>query len=170
MELYLETFDVSEMIEDTVHTIRPLVDKNANTLNVHCGENLGSMHADLMKVRQLLFNLLSNACKFTEHGHIHLSAIRQHVSLQKAEKDKLVFKISDTGIGMTKEEVGRLFQAFTQADVSTTRKFGGTGLGLAVSRQFCQMMGGTIQVQSEHGKGTTFTIFLPATVTEPKRD
>ncbi len=171
MELYLETFDVSEMLEDTVLTIRPLVGKNTNTLDVHYGENLGSMHADLTKVRQMLFNLLSNACKFTEHGHIHLSATRERqVFQQETESDGLVFKVSDTGIGMTKEEVGRLFQAFTQADISTTRKFGGTGLGLAVSKQFCQMMGGTIQVQSEHGKGTTFTIFFPAIVTEPIQD
>ncbi len=171
MELYLETFDVSEMLEDTVLTIRPLVGKNTNTLDVHYGENLGSMHADLTKVRQMLFNLLSNACKFTEHGHIHLSATRERqVFQQETESDGLVFKVSDTGIGMTKEEVGRLFQAFTQADISTTRKFGGTGLGLVVSKQFCQMMGGTIQVQSEHGIGTTFTIFFPAIVTEPIRD
>ncbi len=162
MGLDLETFDVEHLIEDVVNTVLPLVEKNANILEILCGRNLGLMRADPTKVRQGLFNLLSNAAKFTEGGTIQLEVKRETF----AHQDWLTFQVSDTGIGIKTEEIDRLFHAFTQADVSTTRKYGGTGLGLAITKVFCEMMGGYIQVDSEPGVGSTFTIRLPAEVVE----
>jgi signal transduction histidine kinase len=118
------------------------------------------MHSDLTKVRQMLFNLLSNACKFTENGTIKLEASRQDGA--NGQDDTMVFRISDSGIGMTPEQITQLFEAFTQAEASTTRRYGGTGLGLAITRHFCELMGGEVQVESEPGVGSTFTIQLPA--------
>ena len=164
MDLYLETVEVKPLIEDVVAVVAPLVDKKANKLSVNLGPNLGSIHADVTKVRQSLFNLLSNASKFTERGTITLDVYR---SWQQGS-EIFHFIVSDTGIGMNKEQLGRMFQAFTQADASTTRKFGGTGLGLVISRNFCQMMGGDITVESEEGKGTKFTIVLPVVVVDPQ--
>ncbi|MDQ3813029.1 MAG: ATP-binding protein, partial [Armatimonadota bacterium] len=160
MELFLETFDVARTLDDVVSTIEPLVEKNANTLQVQVADDAGEMHADLTKVRQSLFNLLSNASKFTEKGTITLSVAR----VKTKEKDGIEFRVSDTGIGMTPEQLDKLFQTFTQADASTMRKYGGTGLGLAITRRFCRMMGGDVTVESEYGQGTTFTIRLPAQV------
>jgi signal transduction histidine kinase len=166
MELYLETFYVPKMVNDVASVIHPLAEKNANSLEVHCDINLGYMHVDMVKVRQTLFNLLSNACKFTERGTITLSVARSHAD----GVDWVNFKVSDTGIGITPEQMSKLFQPFSQADSSTTRKYGGTGLGLAVSRNFCRMMGGNITVESEEGKGSTFTCTLPAEITTPKAE
>jgi signal transduction histidine kinase/CheY-like chemotaxis protein len=162
MELYLETFSVPDMIRDVVTTIRPLVEKNRNTLTVECPEDLGTMHADLTKVRQTLFNLLSNASKFTEQGAITLTVSRE----EAPEGDRFAFSVRDTGIGMTPEQMEKLFKEFSQGDSSTTRKYGGTGLGLAISRRFCQMMGGDIDVFSEPGKGSVFTVYLPVRVAD----
>jgi signal transduction histidine kinase/CheY-like chemotaxis protein len=158
MELYLETFHIPNMIEDVVSTIQPLVDKNANTLKVNCEVDLGTVHADLTKLRQVLFNLLSNACKFTEQGTIYLDVTR-------VIKDGLgwfTFSVRDTGIGMTSEQMAKLFQAFSQVHDPVGSSYGGTGLGLVISKRFCQMMGGDISVNSEYGAGSTFTIRLPA--------
>jgi signal transduction histidine kinase/DNA-binding response OmpR family regulator len=160
MDLFLETFDLPGMIRDVVSTIQPLVMKNGNRLEVEVGERLESMRADATKVRQALFNLLSNACKFTEQGVIRLEVA--HESGPGA--GFYLFKVSDTGIGMTTEQIGRLFMAFSQADASTTRKYGGSGLGLVITRHFCRMMGGDIEVTSEPGQGTTFTVRLPVVV------
>jgi DNA-binding response OmpR family regulator len=160
MELYPEHFKVRNLIEDVVATIHPLVEKNANHLKIDLPDNLGTMHTDLTKVRQSLFNLLSNASKFTENGTIALK-VEQYLN---AGQNWISFQVKDTGIGMTPEQLGRLFQAFTQADASTTRKYGGTGLGLAITKRFCQMMGGDIFVESQFGKGSTFTIHLPIEV------
>ena len=157
MELYVETFDVAAMLDEVVSAIQPLVQKNGNTLELRCSPNVGELRADLTKVRQSLFNLISNAAKFTEQGRITLEARREF-----GERDWIVFEVADTGIGMTDAQMERLFQSFAQADASTTRKYGGTGLGLAITRHFCEMMGGTITVQSAAGMGTTFTIRLPA--------
>jgi signal transduction histidine kinase len=131
---------------------------------VQCADTLGSMRADLTKVRQALFNLLSNACKFTRHGTVTLAVTRQ----AEAGGEWLTFCVSDTGIGMTPAHMVRLFQAFSQAEASTARQFGGTGLGLAITRQFCQLMGGDVTVESALGQGATFTIQLPAEVSDPK--
>jgi len=160
MDLFLESFGISRVIEDVVSTISPLVEKNANTLQVHCAADLGAMHADLTKVRQSLFNLLSNACKFTENGTITLEASRELIG----GIDWIKFSVSDTGIGMAPEQMEKLFQPFVQGDASTSRKFGGTGLGMTITHRFCQMMGGEITAASEPGRGTTFTIRLPARV------
>jgi signal transduction histidine kinase/CheY-like chemotaxis protein len=164
MDLYLETFELSTMLRDVEATIRPVIEKNANTLVVHRPDNLGAMRADLTKVRQSLFNLLSNASKFTQQGTISLETAREAV----AGVEWMTFRVSDTGIGMTPEQMAKLFQPFTQADVSTTRQYGGTGLGLAITKHFCQMMGGDIAVESRVGQGSTFTIRLPAEVNDRK--
>jgi CheY-like chemotaxis protein/anti-sigma regulatory factor (Ser/Thr protein kinase) len=124
------------------------------------------MRADLTKVRQALFNLLSNACKFTERGTVGLAVGREELDGQ----DWMVFSVSDTGIGMTPEQLAKLFEAFSQADAATTRRFGGTGLGLALSRRLCRMMGGDVTVESEAGRGSTFTIRLPVQVAEPAEE
>jgi signal transduction histidine kinase len=163
MDLYLETFDVADMVEDTAIVIQPLVVENNNELRIHCTDTVGSMLADLTKVRQAVFNLLSNACKFTKDGTIGLDVTRE----SEAGEDWLIFAVSDTGIGMTPEQMGKVFQEFSQADSSTTRNYGGTGLGLTLSRRLCRMMGGDITVSSEVGKGSTFTIRLPAEVRDP---
>ncbi|MBW4520493.1 MAG: response regulator [Scytolyngbya sp. HA4215-MV1] len=188
MDLFLETFDISSLIDEVANTIRPLVEKNKNTLVLNCAEPLGTMHADLTKVRQALFNLLSNASKFTEQGTITLTVEKREVAERTmATMDALApnsqptlrksaaqptstiqFQVQDTGIGMTESQKSRLFQAFTQADASTTRKYGGTGLGLAITQRFCQMMGGDIQVVSAVGQGSTFTIELPIEVIDFK--
>ena len=160
MELYLENFDLGNLIEEVVATLHPLVEKNHNQLQVSCSENLGVMYADLTKVRQILFNLLSNALKFTEGGTVVLSATRKPAG----GSDWVYLQVSDTGIGMSAEQQHGLFQPFIQGDASTTRKYGGTGLGLAISRLFCQMMGGDITVESLLGVGSTFTVHLKAKV------
>jgi PAS domain S-box-containing protein len=165
LELVLETFDVPAMIRDVVTTIEPLAQKNANRLEVHCPTAVGNMCADLTKVRQSLFNLLSNACKFTESGTIRLEVART-----ERDGDWFTFRVADTGIGMPPEHLGKLFQPFTQVDPSATRRFGGTGLGLAITRHFCEAMGGDITVESKPGVGSTFTIRLPATVGEAKTE
>ena len=160
MELFVESFDPSKLVQEVVNTITPLVEKNKNVLNLECPAPLGTMRSDVTKVRQALFNLLSNACKFTSDGTMTLRVER----VAEYGKDWLIFKVRDSGIGMTQEQMAKLFQAFTQADAGTTRKYGGTGLGLAITKRFCQMMGGDVTVESEHGKGSVFTIRLPAEV------
>ncbi|MEG3898067.1 MULTISPECIES: ATP-binding protein [unclassified Microcoleus] len=160
MELYLEKFDLANLIEEVVATLHPLVEKNHNQLQVSCSVNLGVMYADLTKVRQILFNLLSNALKFTEGGTVLLGATRQPAG----GSDWVYLQVSDTGIGMSAEQQEGLFQPFMQGDASTTRKYGGTGLGLAISRLFCQMMGGDITLESQLGVGSTFTVQLKAKV------
>ncbi len=157
MTMFLEDFDVATLIRDADAIVRPLVEKNSNTFVIDCPNDIGVMHADLVKVRQVLFNLLSNAAKFTQNGTITLS-VRSHT-----DDDTIHMAITDTGIGMTEEQLGRLFEAFSQASAETSRKYGGTGLGLALSREFCRMMGGEIAVTSQHGLGSTFTILLPRT-------
>jgi CheY-like chemotaxis protein/anti-sigma regulatory factor (Ser/Thr protein kinase) len=146
-----------------VATIQPLVQQKGNRLLLEEEAGLGAMHADVTKVRQALFNLLSNASKFTEQGAITLAVAREVVD----GVSWITFRVTDTGIGMTAEQLANLFQAFTQADASTTREYGGTGLGLVITRRFCQMMGGDVTVESAVGEGTTFTIRLPATVGGP---
>jgi CheY-like chemotaxis protein/two-component sensor histidine kinase len=163
MDLYIEQFDPATIISEVASTIQPLMDKNHNRLAVETGEGLGRMSADMTKLRQVLFNLLSNAAKFTSNGTITLSAHRI-----KRDRDWLEFKVSDTGIGMTPEQLGKLFEAFTQAEASTAAKYGGTGLGLAISRQFARLMGGDVTVTSVAGEGTTFSVLIPAVVEASK--
>jgi len=162
MELHLESFDIAALIADVASTIEMQVTKNGNSLEVTCAPEIGLMHGDLSKVRQGLFNLVSNAAKFTHGGRIEVLAER----LNMDDREWIMFRVSDTGIGLSPEQIVRLFQPFTQADASTTRKFGGTGLGLALTRRVCQMMSGDVTVHSVPGKGSVFTIKLPASIVE----
>ena len=185
MDLDLSTFEIGPLVRDVEAIVRPMVEKNGNTLIVTCPDNLGTMHADQTKLRQTLFNLLSNAAKFTDHGTIELRVAREAPppdSLPTAVgtenlsdvlpspsqgrgvggEGSISFAVSDTGIGMTEEQLGRLFEAFSQAEASTRSRYGGTGLGLAISRHFCRLMGGDLTVESVYGQGSTFTVRLPA--------
>lgn len=160
MELFMESFDVAGMVEEVASTVQPLMEKKKNRLELGCSPDLGPMYADLTKMRQVLFNLLSNASKFTENGAIRVDVERH----EAAGQGRITFRVTDTGIGMTPAQLHRLFEPFTQADASTTRRFGGTGLGLTISKHFCEMMGGTIEVASNQGTGSVFTVDLPARV------
>ena len=166
MDLYLENFEIIPMIKEVIATVKPLIEKNANTLQLHYADGLGQMRSDVTKLRQMLFNLLSNASKFTERGTITLRVDRESVN----GSQWVNFSVSDTGIGMTPEQTSKLFQAFTQADTSTTRKYGGTGLGLAISQKFCHLMGGEITIESVVGQGSTFKVRVPAIVADIKAD
>jgi hypothetical protein len=161
MELYLENFDVRSLVDDVATTVKPLVSKNGNTLSVRC-EDIGEMYADETRVRQALLNLLSNASKFTAEGEIALEVDVEHAP----HGDTVLFRVRDDGIGMTPEQMAGLFEAFNQADASTSRRFGGTGLGLAITRRFCRMMEGEVEVESIEGEGSVFTIRLPREVRE----
>ncbi|WP_426954074.1 ATP-binding protein [Muricoccus radiodurans] len=163
METHLEEFDTAALVQEAAGTVQSLIARKANTLQVRVEEGLGRMHSDPVKLRQCLINLLSNAAKFTEGGRITLSA---EAARAEDGRREIVFRVADSGIGMTPEQVAKLFTRFTQADSSTTRRFGGTGLGLAITRAFCELLGGDIAVESEAGHGTTFTIRLPARLSE----
>jgi two-component system, NtrC family, sensor kinase len=160
MELHLASFALAPVIDEVVKTIEPLAAKNGNQVAVNCDAAIGTMDADQMRLRQALLNLMSNANKFTEKGTITISASQK----RENGRDWITLAVADTGIGMTPEQVGKLFQEFSQASSTTASKYGGTGLGLAISRRFCQMMGGDITVESEPGHGSTFTIRLPRIV------
>jgi two-component system NtrC family sensor kinase len=164
MELNLETFALAPLINDVVKTIGPLAAKNGNQVAVHSDAAIGTIHADQMRLRQALLNLMSNANKFTEKGTVAIAAHRA----QENGRDWITLSVADTGIGMTADQVGKLFQEFSQASSKTASKYGGTGLGLVISRRFCQMMGGDITVASAPGRGSTFTIHLPMSVENPK--
>jgi PAS domain S-box-containing protein len=159
MELYVEEFQLSGLIDEVVSTVQPLMEKNENILLVNVAKEVTTVRLDLTKIRQILFNLISNASKFTQHGKITLGAYA--VPADGTEGEKIVLKVSDTGIGLTEEQKAKLFRDFTQADGSTTRKYGGTGLGLAISKRFSDMMKGSIDVDSVPNCGTTFTVTLP---------
>jgi signal transduction histidine kinase/ligand-binding sensor domain-containing protein len=188
MTLFLEEFDLDRLVREVASTVQPLVARNANRLEVDCPPDIGSMKADATKVRQALFNLLSNAAKFTDHGTITLRVSRGGLDgpsssapsgplppplpgappqAERVPGASVQFRLTDTGIGMTPAQQAKLFQAFEQAEASTSRKYGGTGLGLAISLRFCRMMGGDLTVTSEAGKGSTFIVTLPAVVQEP---
>jgi PAS domain S-box-containing protein len=161
MELYIEEFDLDAAVDEVVTTIQPVAVKNGNELRLQHVGRLGVMRADVVKVKQILLNLLSNACKFTQNGIVTLE-----IGPVPGDAGSLAFSVRDTGIGMTPEQLGRLFEAFSQADVSTTRRFGGTGLGLVISRRFARMMGGEVSVTSAPGEGSEFTVTLPIRVLE----
>jgi PAS domain S-box-containing protein len=176
MDLYPEAFNISTLIESVISTAQPLVDRNGNTLEVECDSEIEMMIADVTKVQQILLNLLSNAAKFTTAGQIKLkvsSLLPEPQNLEYRESENsatsfIQFQVSDTGIGMSPEQLDILFQPFTQGDASTTRRYGGTGLGLTISQRFCQMMGGSITVESQLDRGSTFTVILPTEVKNPK--
>ncbi len=158
VELTPETVDVAELVEAVAATIEPLANKNKNQFKVTCDPKIGTIVVDRTRLRQVLFNLLSNACKFTKEGDIELEIARG--------KDKIEMRVKDNGIGISPEQQAKLFQPFVQADSSTTRQYGGTGLGLVICRRLVEMMGGTITLQSDLGKGATFTVELPADATD----
>jgi PAS domain S-box-containing protein len=159
MDVYLEQVFLPRLIDEVRTIVEPLMGKNNNTLVVECPSDIGSLRTDLTKLKQSLINLLSNAAKFTKQGEVRLTLAKR--SAEDGGPARFTFAISDSGIGMSEEQLGRLFQAFTQADSSTTRHFGGTGLGLTITRHFCTMLGGTVEVTSKLGEGSTFTITLP---------
>jgi signal transduction histidine kinase len=161
MTLHPEIFRPSSVVEEVVTMVGPLIARNRNELRVQCPEDLGEMCADLMKVKQTLFNLLSNASKFTENGSIQLVVQDDRNNRGNSSPGWIRFEVRDSGLGMTSEQLSRLFQDYSQADSATFKRYGGTGLGLAISKRFCQMMGGDISVSSELGKGSTFTVTLP---------
>jgi signal transduction histidine kinase len=162
MTLAIERFDVPQMIAELRDTVDPLIEKNANTLTVRCADDVGTMAADLIKTRQILMNLLSNAAKFTRDGVVTLDVRRELVDGMRS----VLFTVTDTGVGMTPEQTAKIFDPFTQADVTTTRKYGGTGLGLAIVSRFCRLMGGAVSVVSEPGLGSCFTVRLPVEVAD----
>jgi signal transduction histidine kinase len=167
MNLNVEEFGVERAVVESTATVALLVQKNLNHLRVDCAPDAGRMWSDQMKVRQVLLNLISNASKFTEKGVITLEVRRETVAGENGAADSgaadwLIFRVTDTGIGMTTEQMEKLFQPFSQAEASTALKYGGTGLGLAISKRFCQMMGGDISVVSAPMGGSTFTVRLPA--------
>jgi GAF domain-containing protein len=164
MELHLETFPLAPVIKDVARTIEPMATKNSNRIVIDCSVDLGTMHADQTRFRQSVLNLASNANKFTEKGTITIAAHQG----QENDRDWITIAVADTGIGMTADQMSKLFQEFSQASSATASKYGGTGLGLAISRRFCQMMGGDITVESAPGSGSTFTIRLPRIVAAPK--
>jgi signal transduction histidine kinase/FixJ family two-component response regulator len=161
MALHLETFELSPMVEQIVATLQPAAAKNDNSLNMYLSDDLGAMRSDLTKVRQILCNLLSNACKFTDGGTVSITAER----VQQEGRDWICFQVADTGIGITSQQQDNLFKEFAQADTSISRKYGGTGLGLAITYRFIHLMKGRISVESESGHGSTFTVYLPAELT-----
>jgi PAS domain S-box-containing protein len=166
MDLFLETFDLGEMLGEVASTAANLFDKNQNEFVLDIEEDLGDAHTDVTKVRQSLFNLLSNAAKFTEGGTVTLSVRRE----TRSGEDWFSMAVSDTGIGIPPDKLEHVFEEFAQADESTTRDFGGTGLGLGLTKMLCEMMGGEIRLESEMGVGSTFTIDLPSRVTDGESD
>lgn len=164
MTLYPETFEIAALIHNVVLTVKPIIEKNGNILDIDCDPQLGTIYADQTRVRQVLLNLLSNAAKFTNNGRVSLSVKTKLDPNQESTQEIIIFTVTDTGIGMTYHQQQSLFQPFTQGDASTTKKYGGTGLGLAISRHFCEMMGGEILVNSQPGGGSTFIVRLPLMV------
>jgi signal transduction histidine kinase len=158
MQLCDETFDVCPLVREVAEQVGPLARKQSNRLEIRCPDDVGSMRADQTKVRQVLLNLASNACKFTASGVVTFEAERE----EAAGASWVVFRVSDTGIGMTADQMEQLFQPFTQGDASTTRRHGGTGLGLAITKRFCEIMGGSIEVRTEPSRGTMFEVRLPS--------
>jgi signal transduction histidine kinase len=166
MSLAAETFDVRDMFDELFDTVAPLVETKGNTLTLRCPDDIGTMTADPMKTRQILLNLIGNAGKFTRDGTVTVDVRAR--TLQGV--DSIEFVVTDTGVGMTTAQTERIFEPFTQADVTTTRKYGGTGLGLAIVSRFCQLMGGSVAVESQPGTGSRFTVVLPRAQAETARD
>ncbi len=162
VDLHPETIDIASLLRNIIDTTKTIVAKNSNTLDISCPEDIGFMFTDITRLRQVLLNLISNASKFTKEGTITLDT-----KLETGEQEKwVIFNVTDTGIGMTPEQMGSIFGEFNQADTSITRDYGGTGLGLAITKRLCQLMGGDVSVQSEPGKGSTFVVRLPVSIKE----
>ena len=158
MDFHIENFEIAKLVDDVASTTQHLAEANGNRLLIERSDDIGVMNSDITRVRQIVFNLVSNACKFTEKGSVNISVKKEEVGSEEFVK----IEVRDTGIGMTEEQMSKLFSSFTQADSSTTRKYGGTGLGLSISKQLANMMGGELMVTSELGSGSTFTALLPS--------
>jgi signal transduction histidine kinase len=156
MEIFTEDIELHVFIDEIIAFVGPLLHKNNNRIKLHFSKDITIIHTDIIKLRQIFFNLISNSTKFTKNGEITLTV--------KRHDDNLLIHITDTGIGIAKEQIEKLFIPFEQADQSTTRRYGGTGLGLAITKQYCEMLGGAISIDSNLGQGTTFTIELPLTL------
>src|SRR5256884_3320276 len=150
----MEAVNIKAVLKEVLSIVKPIAEKNENSIEVICPADIGSFRSDQTKIKQCLLNLLSNANKFTSKGTLTLMVARE-------DDSRASFRVSDTGIGMTEEQLGQLFEAFSQTYASTTRRFGGTGLGLAITKHFCTMLGGNVTVESTPGTGSTFTITLP---------
>lgn len=167
MELNLDSFSIVDMINNMVMVAHPLFEKNRNTLDVTISPDLDVMHGDMHKVQQIFLNLLSNAAKFTQDGTVTLTIFKENIQTDdQSNSDIVVFQVADTGIGIAPEKARQIFSPFTQVDNSPTRRYGGTGLGLAISKHLCQMMGGSINLESTVGHGSTFTVRLPLVIEE----
>jgi PAS domain S-box-containing protein len=166
LDAYVEQFEVMAFVDEVASTVRPLVEQKGNQLMVRCDPGIGSMHSDRTKLRQCLFNLLSNSAKFTDCGTVSL-IVSQHL---EDDRDWITFEVEDTGIGISRDQLGKVFEAFVQAENSTTRKYGGTGLGLTLTKRFCELLGGKLQAESEPGKGSRFTLLLPAQIDMPQSE
>jgi CheY-like chemotaxis protein len=166
LDAYVEQFEVMPFVDEVASTVRPLVEQKGNQLIVRCDPGIGPMHSDRTKVRQCLFNLLSNSAKFTDCGTISL-VVSKHL---ENDREWITFDVADTGIGISKDQLGKVFEAFVQAENSTTRNYGGTGLGLTLTKRFCELLGGTLQAESEPGKGSRFTLLLPAQIDTPRSE
>jgi signal transduction histidine kinase len=164
MDINVEQFPVSEVVDSVMTAVSPQAEKNHNTLKLRCPRELGTIKTDRTKLHQILSNLLSNACKFTQEGRVELTVMLTFADTRRWFE----FSVVDTGIGIAPETIERLFAPFTQADSSTTRKYGGTGLGLAISRHYARMLGGDIHVRSTPGEGSTFTLKLPVEAVDPR--
>jgi len=157
INLHLEDFDIAEAVRGIAATVEPLARKNNNTFTLNCPDNIGTIHTDVTRFRQILINLLGNACKFTHDGQVSLDINRSGTD----DMEHIVCVVSDTGIGVSQENLEKIFEPFQQADSSTTREHGGTGLGLTISKRFCKMLGGSLRAESELGNGTRFIVKLP---------
>jgi signal transduction histidine kinase len=160
MELHLENFEFEKHLRQIEATAKPLVEKNGNKFVIEKPDTIEDLTNDQTKLRQILFNMLSNAAKFTKKGTVTLAISK--------DKSDIKFAVRDTGIGMNEEQLGKVFEEFTQADTSTSKDYGGTGLGLPISKKMTEMMGGKMDVDSKEGEGTTFSITIPIVVQEEK--
>ena len=160
LEIQAIDFDVEQLLFEIEAAIKPLMSKNKNKFRINCMPGIGMMYSDNMRIRQILLNLLSNAAKFTEQGEISLNVSKNN------KANEITFELKDTGVGIADVYMVDLFKKFTQADSSTTKKYGGSGLGLSISQQLCSLLGGSITVTSEIGKGSCFTLTLPITYVE----
>ncbi|MBL4664741.1 MAG: hypothetical protein JKY23_02095 [Nitrospinaceae bacterium] len=164
MEFFSQNCDLESLTNEVSHTLQPVINKNSNTLKINLDKDLGSISIDITRLRQVLFNLLSNACKFTEKGEITFTVSRKTIR----KLDWINFTISDTGIGMDTDQVEKLFKSFSQVHSGNIQKYGGTGLGLAITKRICEMMGGDIFVESKPNEGSTFSVHLPAVMPTPE--
>jgi signal transduction histidine kinase len=163
MHVFYEDIDVRELVSNVATTIQPLAEKNANQFKISVADEVSTLRADATKLRQILFNLLSNACKFTHDGHISLTVSKKSMTHHEANNECLAFKVADDGIGIAVEKIESIFLPFHQENLHTSKESGGTGLGLAISKRFCELMDGKLLVKSTKGEATTFTVLLPAT-------